>query len=111
MSIVIIGGHERMESKYKKLCKSYGYKAKVFTKMTPNLERQIGNPDYIILFTSTVSHKMVNSTMKQANKINCDITRCSSSSANALEEALKCFYCDKKDKCMVRKGYKSGIKI
>ena len=33
MSIVIIGGHERMETQYKDICKKYKCKAKVFTKM------------------------------------------------------------------------------
>lgn len=31
MSIVIIGGHERMESQYKEICRKYKCKAKVFT--------------------------------------------------------------------------------
>ena len=59
MSIVIIGGHERMETQYKQICKKYKCKAKVFTKMKGNLKEQIGKPDLMILFTATASHKMV----------------------------------------------------
>lgn len=59
MSIVIIGGHERMETQYKQICKQYKCKAKVFTKMKTDLKNKIGSPDLLILFTSTVSHKMV----------------------------------------------------
>lgn len=61
MSIVIIGGHERMETQYKQICKQYKCKAKVFTKMKTDLKNKIGSPDLLILFTSTVSHKMVES--------------------------------------------------
>lgn len=32
MSIVIIGGNERMVCQYEDICKSYGYKPKVFAK-------------------------------------------------------------------------------
>ena len=57
MSIVIIGGHDRMICQYKKICKNYKCKAKVFTQMTSNLREQIGVPDLFVLFTNTVSHK------------------------------------------------------
>ena len=33
MSVVIIGGHDRMVHQYKKVCKNYNCKAKVFTQM------------------------------------------------------------------------------
>ena len=33
MSIVIVGGHDRMVGQYKKICKSYKCKCKVFTQM------------------------------------------------------------------------------
>lgn len=49
MSIVIIGGHERMETQYKQICKQYKCKAKVFTKMKTDLKNKIGSPDLLIL--------------------------------------------------------------
>ena len=42
MSVVIIGGNERMEQQYKQICKKYHCKAKVFTRMSGNLKTQIG---------------------------------------------------------------------
>lgn len=59
MSVVIVGGHDRMVCQYKKICKEHNCKAKVFTQMPAKLGNQIGSPDLIILFTNTVSHKMV----------------------------------------------------
>ena len=34
MSVVIVGGHDRMVGQYKKICKNYKCKAKVFTQMS-----------------------------------------------------------------------------
>ena len=45
MSVVIVGGHDRMVSQYKKICKEHKCKAKVFTRMSANLSSQIGSPD------------------------------------------------------------------
>ena len=38
MSVVIVGGHDRMVGQYKKLCKSYKCKAKIFTQITANYQ-------------------------------------------------------------------------
>ena len=68
MSVVIIGGHDRMVRQYKKICKSHKCKAKVFTQMSADLDKQIGDPDLCILFTNTVSHKMVRCAVDEAEK-------------------------------------------
>lgn len=89
MSIVIIGGHDRMVCQYKKICKSYKCKAKIFTQMTSNLREQIGEPDLFVLFTNTVSHKMVKCALAQAEKNETEVIRCHTSSGNALMEILE----------------------
>ena len=89
MSVVIIGGHDRMVCQYRKICKDYKCKAKVFTQMMNNLRDQIGNPDFIILFTNTVSHKMVKSALIEAERSNIDVLRCHTSSGKALTEILE----------------------
>lgn len=88
MCVVIIGGHDRMVCEYKKICKNYKCKAKVFTQMSGNLKNQIGNPDLIILFTNTVSHKMVKCALSEAEKNNFETVRSHSSSGSALKEIL-----------------------
>ena len=69
MSVVIVGGHDRMVSQYKKICKDFKCKAKVFTQMSANLSGQIGSPE--------------------AEKCNANIVRCHTSSQNALTEILQ----------------------
>lgn len=88
MSVVIIGGHDRMVCQYKKICKQFNCKAKVFTQMSAGLGKQIGSPDLIVLFTNTVSHKMVKCAVDEAGRCNADVIRCHTSSKNALEEIL-----------------------
>ena len=56
MSVVIIGGHDRMVRQYKEICENHKYKAKVFTQMKTGLDKLIGRPDLLILLTNTVSH-------------------------------------------------------
>jgi Uncharacterized protein conserved in bacteria (DUF2325). len=89
MSIVIIGGHDRMVCQYKKICKEYNCKAKVFTQMSAKLSSQIGTPDLLILFTNTVSHKMVRCAVTEAEKCNAEIVRCHTSSGSALNDILE----------------------
>ena len=89
MSVVIIGGHDRMVCQYKAVCKSYKCKAKIFTQMPGNFNKQIGSPDVIILFTNTVSHKMVRCAVSEAEKSNAKIIRCHTSSQAALTEILE----------------------
>lgn len=89
MSVVIIGGHDRMVCQYKKICKEHQCKAKIFTQMSGNLKDQIGSPDLIILFTNTVSHKMVKCAVAEAEKNNANIVRCHTSSKTALDEILE----------------------
>lgn len=93
MSIVIIGGHDRMAGQYKEICKKYQCKAKVFTQMPSNFKNKIGNPDFLILFTSTVSHTMVTSAVQEATKNNIPIERSHSSSSCALKKILSCHCC------------------
>lgn len=88
MSVVIVGGNERMVTQYKDICKNFGYKAKVFAKMPADFRKKIGSPDLIVLFTNTVSHKLVNSAVQEASRCNTDIIRCHSSSSCALKQAL-----------------------
>lgn len=89
MSVVIVGGNERMIARYKDICKYFGYKPKVFAKMTTDFKKKIGTPDLVILFTDTVSHKLVNSAVQEAERCNSCVIRCHSSSSCALKKALE----------------------
>lgn len=89
MSIIIIGGNEKMISKYKSVCKMHNCKAKVFVDPVRNLRKMIGSPDIIVLFTGTVSHKMVEIAVQEAEKSNISVLRSHNSSGNALSSLLE----------------------
>ena len=92
MSVVIVGGHDKMSKEYIRICKKYNCKAKVFTQMRGNLSTQIGSPDLLILFTNTVSHKMVRCALDEIDGKHTDVVRCHTSSGNALTGILEnCF--------------------
>ncbi len=88
MSIVIVGGHDRMHSRYKEICKKHGCKCKVFTQCPANFRNQIGSPDIIMILTGTVAHKMLNVAETRAEKSGAEVLHCNSSSASALNETL-----------------------
>ena len=80
MSIVIVGGNERMVCQYHNICKNYGCKAKVFAKEKGAMKKNLGCPDLMILFTNTV--------LQEAKKNNIPIARIHTSSAAALHTVL-----------------------
>lgn len=91
MSIVVVGGHDRMHDEYKAICCKLGHRVKIFTQMPARFEKVIGTPDGIVLFTSTVSHKMMHIAVKEAKRKNIPVIRSHSSSATSLVELLQEF--------------------
>ena len=88
MSLVIVGGNECMIREYKDLCKSYNCKAKVYAKMSRGLQ-DIGNPDLVVLFTNTVSHKMAKCALESAKNLKIPVERIHSGSKSALKNVLE----------------------
>ena len=88
MSVVIVGGHDRMVSQYKKICREFKCRAKVFTQMSTDMDKKIGCPDVLVLFTNTVSHKMVKSALDGIGGAT-KVVRCHTSSKTALSKILK----------------------
>ncbi|MBQ8398684.1 MAG: DUF2325 domain-containing protein [Clostridia bacterium] len=87
MSVVIVGGHECMTREYIDLCRQYKCKAKVYPKMKRSL-KDFGSPDLIVLFTNTISHKMVHCVMSEIKGQDIPIARSHSSSISALKGIL-----------------------
>lgn len=88
MSVVIVGGNECMIRRYKDMCREYNCKAKVYAKMNRGL-KDIGSPDLLVLFTDTISHKMVRCALSEAKGQNIKIARSHTSSMAALKNILE----------------------
>lgn len=89
MSVVIVGGNDRMIRQYINLCRQYQCRAKVFTQMQSDLKNKIGQPDLLVLFTGTTSHKMIQSALCGIKGSNTVVQRCHSSSMSALKGILE----------------------
>jgi hypothetical protein len=89
MNVVIIGGNECLECRYKRVCEEYGCKAKIFTKFEGCLAERIGNPDLIVLFTNPVSHGLARAAKSRAAQSNITLVQSHSGSCNALKNILK----------------------
>ncbi len=88
MSVVIVGGNDRMATRYKDICKQYDCKAKVFIKYAAEMDKKIGSPDLAVVFTDTVSHKLLGSVSRRAQKLDFPVELCRSSSVSALKNVL-----------------------
>lgn len=77
-----------MVRNYKELCSEYNCKAKVYPKMATGLKK-LGLPDLLVLFTSTMSHKMVRCALSEVKGGNTRIARSHSSSISALKNILE----------------------
>ncbi len=89
MSVVILGGNECMERRYRELCEAYQCRAKVLTKPRGGLRNKIGHPDLMVLFTSTMSHKMLRGALCEVQGKDIIIEHCRTSSLSALDSVLK----------------------
>ena len=88
MSVVIVGGNDRMATRYQDICKSYRMKSRVFTQMPADFENKIGSPDLVIVFTGTCSHKMLGGVKKHTEKSGTPVRHLHSSSVSALKNLL-----------------------
>ena len=78
-----------MATKYKEICVEYKCKAKVFTQMPAYFENKLGNPDLVVLFTNTCSHKMAHTVDRRAEKQSFRVAKIHNASANALKSVLR----------------------
>lgn len=88
MSVVIVGGNECMTRRYKELCEEYNCKAKIYPKQVSGL-KNVGSPDLLVLFTSTMSHKMLRSVLCATKGQDIRIARSHTSSMAALKGILE----------------------
>lgn len=91
MSVVIVGGNDRMATRYQDICKQYKWKSKVFTQLPADFENKIGQPDLLVVFTSTCSHKMLAGVKNRSEKRGIPVKHVHSASVSALKKLLECY--------------------
>lgn len=88
MSVVVVGGNDRMAGRYKDICEGAGCRAKVFTQMPSDFAGKIGRPDLILVFTGTCSHKMLGTVKTSSSKHGIPVEHIRCGSVNALKTVL-----------------------
>ena len=90
MSVVILGGIDRLKPYYLKQGRNLGFtEIKVFSKKFPDMVKRLSKFERIVICTGNVSHTMVEGTvcMTQINGI--QIGRTHSSSVSAMKKCLE----------------------
>ena len=89
MTLLVVGGNERMKRDYIDIGKEEGYKTKVILHMLARALKDIGRPDVVVLFTSTASHKVKYVVDTQAKKRNIPIIRHYNNSKVSFKECIE----------------------
>ena len=87
-SIVIVGGNDRMATRYNDISNMWGCKAKVFTQMPADFDNKLGSPDLMVVFTNTCSHKMLSTVNRHSQKLDIPVERVHSAGVSALKDVL-----------------------
>lgn len=100
MTLLVVGGNERMKRDYINLGKQKGYKTKVILNMSSKALKDFGTPSAVVMFTSTVSHKLKTVVETQAKKKDIPVIRHYNNSKVSFKECLnKVEECNGKCSC------------
>ena len=90
MSVVILGGIDRLKHHYLKQGRNLGFtKIKVFSKKFPDMVKRLSKFERIVICTGSVSHTMVEGTVRMAQNNGIQIGRTHSSSVLAMKKCLE----------------------
>ncbi len=68
MSIVLIGGMDRLAQHYRREAKKHGHRITIFSTETSRMSSSIQGADAVVLFTNKVSHQARNKAVDSAKK-------------------------------------------
>ena len=90
MSVVILGGIDRLKPHYLKHGRNLGFNnIKVFSKRFLDMVKRLSKFERIVICTGNVAHTMVEGTVRMAQINGIQIGRTHSSSVSAMKKCLK----------------------
>ena len=90
MSVVILGGIDRLKPFYLKQGRNLGFtEIKVFSKKFPDMVTRLSKFERIVICTGNVAHTMVEGTVRMAQIHGIQIGRTHSSSVSAMKKCLE----------------------
>ena len=90
MSVVILGGIDRLKPYYLKQGRNLGFtEIKVFSKKFPDMVKRLSKFERIVICTGNVAHTMVEGTVRMAEVNGIQVDRTHSSSVSAMKKCLE----------------------
>lgn len=99
MSIILVGGIDRLEKHYQKEAKERGFNIKVFTRPKKDIVRKIGKVDAIIIFTDKVAHSLKNEVLNFARAKGIPCLHNHGCGISSFRKCLECLSKHKKGGC------------
>jgi hypothetical protein len=96
MSVVLIGGMDRLHREYIEAAKSLGVTLKVFAGQERSIKKQLGGADILILCTGKVSHSARREAVSHASAKKIPVVMLRSSGVSSLRGCIKnCRLCQR----------------
>lgn len=90
MSIVLVGGMDRLGDKYQKEAKNLGMDLKIFSQAKQNMEMRIKHADAVVIFTNMISHQARHDAFNAAKKQGIPVVMHHTCGVCTLRECLNC---------------------
>lgn len=90
MSIVLVGGMDRLGSQYQKEAHKMGMQLQIFSQLEQNMSSRIKGADAVVIFTNMVSHKARNRAVALAKESGIPIFMHHACGVCSLRQCLKC---------------------
>ena len=92
MSIVLIGGMDRLEPQYLLEAERAGVRLRVFTTAQNGISAKLKHADAVVIFTNKVSHRARNEAMTAARANDIPVFMHHACGVCTLRECLKCIH-------------------
>lgn len=90
MSIVLVGGMDRLGSQYQKEAQKMGMKLQIFSQLEHNMGSRIKGADAVVIFTNMISHKARNTAVSIAKEGGIPVFMHHACGVCSLRQCLKC---------------------
>lgn len=90
MSIVVVGGMDRLGPHYRREAEKFGHRLEIFNTATAKMTTRIQNSDALVLFTNKVSHKARNEAVSTARKSGIPVYMFHSCGLCTLRDCFQC---------------------
>lgn len=90
MSIVLVGGMDRLGSQYQKEAQKMGMQLQIFSQLEHNMGSRIKSADAVVIFTNMISHKARNTAVSMAKESGIPVFMHHACGVCSLRQCLKC---------------------